>query len=99
MRKGVKKIEYKYSFFFVVKYQIMLIPIKCFTCGNVLADKNRYYQEEVRKRKQEKSISLDKVVYLTPAFHEKTVEGEVMDELHLHKMCFRKNILTHVDIE
>ena len=29
----------------------MLIPVKCFTCGMVLADKYRYYQEEVRKIK------------------------------------------------
>lgn len=29
----------------------MIIPIKCFTCGKVLADKYRYYLEEVRKKK------------------------------------------------
>jgi Cft2 family RNA processing exonuclease len=26
----------------------MIIPIKCFTCGTILANKYRYYQEEVR---------------------------------------------------
>ena len=31
----------------------MIIPIKCFTCGKVLADKYRYYQTEVRKIKSE----------------------------------------------
>ena len=30
----------------------MIIPIKCFTCGTLLADKYRYYCEEVRKRKK-----------------------------------------------
>ena len=29
----------------------MIIPIKCFTCGTVIADKYRYYQQEVRKLK------------------------------------------------
>ena len=29
----------------------MIIPIKCFTCGNVLADKYEYYLREIRKRK------------------------------------------------
>jgi len=29
----------------------MIIPVKCFTCGMVLADKYRYYQAEVRKKK------------------------------------------------
>jgi len=32
----------------------MLIPIKCFTCGEVLADKYRWYQTEVRKIKNVK---------------------------------------------
>ncbi len=29
----------------------MIIPVKCFTCGMVLADKYRYFCEEVRKKK------------------------------------------------
>ena len=28
----------------------MLIPVKCFTCGEVLGDKYRYYQREVKKK-------------------------------------------------
>jgi|UniRef100_A0A6C0HR43 DNA-directed RNA polymerase subunit N (RpoN/RPB10) len=77
----------------------MIIPIKCFTCGNVIADKYRYYLEEVRKRKLAKDMDVDKVVYLTKEFSEKTPEGEVLDELALRKMCCRRHMLTHVDIE
>jgi|UniRef100_A0A6C0CXD0 DNA-directed RNA polymerase subunit N (RpoN/RPB10) len=77
----------------------MIIPIKCFTCGMVLADKYRYYVEEVRKRKLEKNIDVDKVMYLTKEFRQKTPEGEVMDELLLKRMCCRRHMLTHVDIE
>ena len=32
----------------------MIIPVKCFTCGNVLANKYLYYVEEVSKLKQMK---------------------------------------------
>jgi DNA-directed RNA polymerase subunit N (RpoN/RPB10) len=77
----------------------MIIPIKCFTCGMVLADKYRYYVEEVRKRKLEKNIDVDKVMYLTKEFKQKTPEGDVMDELLLKRMCCRRHMLTHVDIE
>jgi DNA-directed RNA polymerase subunit N (RpoN/RPB10) len=82
----------------------MIIPIKCFTCGMVIADKYRFYLEEVRKKKLAKrgndmSINIDKVIYLTKEFHEKTPEGEVLDELNLTKMCCRRHFLTHVDIE
>lgn len=77
----------------------MIIPIKCFTCGGVIADKYRYYLEEVRKRKLAKDMDVDKVVYLTKEFSEKTPEGEVLDDLNLKKMCCRRHMLTHVDIE
>jgi DNA-directed RNA polymerase subunit N len=77
----------------------MIIPVKCFTCGMVLADKYRFYQEEVRKRKLAKSLDVEKVLYLTKEFHEKTPEGEVLDEMNLMKMCCRRHLLTHVDIE
>ena len=82
----------------------MIIPIKCFTCGMVLADKYRFYVEEVRKRKlakrgNDQSIDIEKVIYLTKEFSEKTPEGEVLDELNMKKMCCRRHFLTHVDIE
>ena len=77
----------------------MLIPIKCFTCGMVLADKYRYYQEEVRKIKLSHSMNVEKVIYLTMDFKKKTPEGEVLDKLGLNKSCCRRHMLTHVDIE
>ncbi len=77
----------------------MIIPVKCFTCGKVIANKYNYYQREVRKRKYEKGEAMDRVRYLTTEYAEKTVEGEVLDMLHLKKMCCRRHILTHVDIE
>jgi len=77
----------------------MIIPIKCFTCGTVIADKYRFYLEDVRKRKLEKSMDIDKVLYLTKEYNQKTVEGIVLDELGLKKMCCRRHMLTHVDIE
>jgi len=77
----------------------MIIPVKCFTCGMVIADKYSYYFEEVRKIKLSKDIDVDKVMYLTKEYKEKTPEGEVMDSLGLKKMCCRRHLLTHVDIE
>jgi DNA-directed RNA polymerase I, II, and III subunit RPABC5 len=65
----------------------------------VIADKYRYYLEEVRKRKLAKDMDIDKVIYLTKEFSEKTPEGEVLDDLGLTKMCCRRHMLTPVDIE
>lgn len=76
----------------------MIIPIKCFTCGAVLADKYRYYQTEVRRIKTSKGLSTEKVIYLTKTNVEKTAEGEVLDTLGLTNPCCRRHMLTHVDI-
>lgn len=77
----------------------MIIPVKCFTCGNVLADKYRFYLEEVRKLKESKNQDNDRVVYLTTTNMEKTPEGIVLDNLGLKNVCCRRHMLTHVDIE
>ena len=46
-----------------------------------------------------RDLHVDKVIYLTPEYSEKTPEGEVLDELNLTKMCCRRHMLTHVDID
>ena len=76
----------------------MIIPIKCFTCGEVLADKYRYYLEQVKSKKMKRGIQSETVMYLTRENTSKTPEGEVLDDLGLKKMCCRRHMLTHVDI-
>ena len=51
------------------------------------------------KRGNGETIDIDKVLYLTKEFTDKTPEGEVLDELGLTKLCCRRHMLTHVDIE
>ena len=75
----------------------MPIPIKCFTCGNVLANKYEAYKEKVREEKM-KIQQTDRIVYLTHANTTKSIEGRTLDELQFKKMCCRTIMLTHVDI-
>jgi DNA-directed RNA polymerase I, II, and III subunit RPABC5 len=65
----------------------------------VLADKYRFYQNEVRRIKISQGADVNKVVYLTKEKVEKTPEGIVLDDLGLHNVCCRRHMLTHVDIE
>ena len=78
-------------------YINMIIPVKCFTCGKVLADKYRYYLSEVRK--QETNQGNESIHYLTESTKEKTIQGVVLDNINIKKMCCRRHMLTHVDIE
>jgi DNA-directed RNA polymerase subunit N (RpoN/RPB10) len=77
----------------------MIIPIKCVTCGNVLADKHRYYVEQIRKRKTEKNITERVTYYTKDSDNSQTVEAEILDELKLTNVCCRRVMLTHVDVE
>jgi DNA-directed RNA polymerase I, II, and III subunit RPABC5 len=77
----------------------MIIPIKCFSCGKVLADKYRFYEKEVRKIKMNENLEINKVIYLTDENVDKTPEGIVLDKLKLKKYCCRRHMLTHVDID
>ena len=77
----------------------MIIPVKCFTCGTVLADKYRYYNQQVKEIKFTNKMEIEKVIYLTEENIEKTPEGEVLDKLGLTKYCCRRHMLTHVDLE
>jgi DNA-directed RNA polymerase I, II, and III subunit RPABC5 len=77
----------------------MIIPIKCFTCGTVLADKYLFYLSEVRRIKISRGINVEQVIYLTKDNIEKTPEGEALDDLALKNVCCRRHMLTHVDVE
>jgi DNA-directed RNA polymerase I, II, and III subunit RPABC5 len=77
----------------------MIIPIKCVTCGFVLADKYRYYLSQVRSKKLAKGLQVDSVLYLNAKNTEKTVEGEVLDQMRIRNVCCRRHMLTHVDMD
>ena len=44
-------------------------------------------------------MTVDSGIYLTQENANKTPEGEVLDKLKLDKICCRRHMLTHVDIE
>ena len=73
----------------------MLIPVKCFTCGKVIANKYPIYLQRLALLKKDKK---DTLKYLDTDKIEKTEEGRVLDELGLVDICCRRHMLTHVDI-
>ena len=77
----------------------MIIPVRCFTCNMVLADKYRFFVNECRRIKIANGMNPDKIIYLTKENVEKTTEGHVLDDLRITNVCCRRSMLTHVDIE
>ena len=76
----------------------MIIPVKCFTCGNLLANKYLYYLNKVAEIKQQQDKQNENIEYLTEDNMEVSVEGKVLNDLKLTKQCCRRHMLTHVDV-
>ena len=85
----------------------MIIPVKCFTCGNVIGNKYLYYVERVMEMKKDKNMDHENIQYLTNnemdkngnvKMLDKSIEGQILDELKLTKQCCRRHMLTHVDV-
>lgn len=82
----------------------MIIPVRCFTCNNVIGDKWEPYinmvKEEKEKNKDKVDDTLD-IQYINIDDGdkvEKSIEGKVLDELGLHKYCCRRIILGNVHL-
>ena len=81
----------------------MIIPVKCFTCGMLIANKYRYYLKRIAAETSTptKESSITYLSAPTTSGDEvsaKTIEGFLLDELGITKMCCRRHFLTHVDI-
>ena len=70
----------------------MIIPIRCFTCGKIMADKIDFYNEEVAKLK--KVNDKDNTFKNFDSVHTK----DILDKLGLSRYCCRRNLISNVDI-
>ena len=84
----------------------MIIPVRCYTCGEVLSDKWIPYiiavqtdknSEEGKVNPETDSLEL-KYIDIKNSTPEKSIEGKVLDELELHKYRCRRMMLGNVHI-
>ena len=73
----------------------MIIPVRCFGCGKLLADKWLYYQKRLLELQGD---SYGKRTYFDGTTIPETAEGQILNELQLTRYCCRKVFLTHVDL-
>jgi DNA-directed RNA polymerase subunit N len=73
---------------------IMIIPIRCMSCGKVLADKWVFYEQECKKIEQQDENNEE------PAAKgiEKVSRKKILDDLGLTRICCRRHMLGHVDL-
>ena len=78
----------------------MLIPIRCFTCGKTVSDKWVPFIEQVNAKKDNDTTDIKDldIEYIDLDKPNKSIEGEVMDDLGLHRYCCRRMILGNVHL-
>lgn len=76
----------------------MIIPIRCYTCGKVISNKYNTYCKRVAERKKKENLVIeDTVLNISTTDIRKTIEGQIMDELGITRICCRKIFLGHID--
>jgi DNA-directed RNA polymerase subunit N len=75
----------------------MIIPIRCMNCGNILADKWVWFQEQVAKLRNEQGLGSEPI-YIDGTSLPDTPERQVCEKLGLTRYCCRKHLLTHRDL-
>jgi len=84
----------------------MIIPVRCYTCGEILSDKWIPYVTAVQNDKNKANIEVKsdkdllelKYIDVKNPEPEKSIEGKILDELELHKYCCRRMMLGNVHI-
>ena len=77
----------------------MIIPVRCFTCGSVLGDKWIPYITTVQEEKNKMNETVDNeptTTYIDLKKPQKSVEGEILDEMNIHKYCCRRMMISNV---
>lgn len=69
----------------------MLIPIRCFTCGKVLADKWELYEKLCAEQDQQNNDTTEKKGF-------ENSRGNILDKLDIKRVCCRRIMLSTVDL-
>ena len=89
----------------------MIIPVRCFTCNKVLADRWVEYQRRCTALDRQdgeggasssapspSGVDASAAAAGLPADGAPTARGRILDELGVTRICCRRVMLTHVDL-
>jgi len=60
----------------------MIIPIRCFSCNKILADKYNYYINEIQKNKD----------------NDEKIEEKLLNKLGCNRYCCRRHFISTIDM-
>ena len=82
----------------------MIIPIRCFTCNKVIGEKWEPFVEMITEKKKvstdqvNNELDIEYIKVTDDGSIQKSIEGQSLDELNLHRYCCRRMFLGHVHL-
>jgi|TARA_B110000858_G_C17448231_1_gene312984 DNA-directed RNA polymerase subunit N (RpoN/RPB10) len=76
----------------------MIIPVRCFTCGKVLADKWNSYIEQVQKHYNNDIPEYNSMRIVDIQKNEESAEKKILDEMRIKRYCCRRVMLSTIDL-
>lgn len=74
----------------------MIIPIRCMTCGSMIASKWKKYQEVLESTKTDARHNL--ITNDISDLENDTAEKKALDAVGVTRYCCRRHLLSHTDI-
>ncbi len=74
----------------------MIIPIRCMTCGNMIASKWKKYQQVLSTETSNARSNL--ITNDINDLKEDTVEFKALNAVGVERYCCRRHLLSHTDI-
>jgi len=68
----------------------MIIPVRCLTCGKVIANKYEKYLKLVKEKEEKEQYKNN--------YDEKIDHNDIFKQIKLKRYCCRRMCLTHVDL-
>ena len=77
----------------------MIIPVRCFTCNNVIGSKYKKYLE-LMKQHNELNSGTSQILTANPNIEEEisNSRAKIFTDLGLKRYCCRRHLLSHVDL-
>tara|TARA_B100001093_G_scaffold87882_1_gene79836 strand:- start:661 stop:906 length:246 start_codon:yes stop_codon:yes gene_type:complete len=77
----------------------MIIPVRCFTCGNVLGSKYDKYNE-LKKEKEKKDKETNVVIsdYNIEEIKKLDNNKEIFNKLMITRYCCKRHLISHIDL-
>jgi len=76
----------------------MLVPIRCFNCNKILADKWETYLQKIQEHSTKNELEKESQYIIIKENNPKTIEAKVLDELGIDKICCRSIMLSTIDL-